>query len=793
MANELRPKPPEDQTHQRAVPPTKSEHVAQAPTTTNATPRTLHLKGFLRRLKDIEAQSPDSSLLFVLGSGASRPSGIKTGGEMVADWLEILYREDVAHESVAKDEWPTVATLGISGFDPKDPAASYPQVFSRTYYGRRKEGFDYLEKEIAGRDPSYGYSVLAQILAGTRHNVVVTTNFDNLVIDALSIYTTATPLICGHESLAGFIRTKPSRPQVVKVHRDLFYAPKNASDELGELPPQFADALRSLFATHVPIVIGYGGNDGSLMRVFEEMQPGTLSQGIYWCYRSVDPLPRRQILDMVTKHGGWLVPIKGFDELMIELQDALQCEPLDAFLATRGEERAKNYKERRDALGGTLAAATPPVKTNGAPTPSSDTSQTADALAALQSVLERNQSTRTAEQWDSLAKLEPDPAKRMLVYTKGLQMLPKSAWMHIYAGNFFASSPKTMAEADRLYKEAVLLVPQNAAILGNYANFLRVHRKDLDAAESMYKRALEAESENASNLGNYASFLADIRNDHDAAEAMYKRALAAEPKQAGNLGNYASFLAEIRKSPDAAEAMYKRALEAEPKHANNLGKYANFLLNTREDLDAAEAMLKRALEADPKNASNLGNYANFLRAYRNDHDAAEEVYKRALEVDPKNASNLSNYATFLAGIRNSLDAAEEMYQSALEADPKHVNNLGNYACFHFSASRNVEGLEMLDRAIASLDPSSPTAINAECWMYAYCCRPPKDQLEALARLKHLVVKDGVRTGDWDFAGVITQAKKMGHAESAWLPRLAQVLAGLESPASLDKWSAWAKA
>ncbi len=120
--------------------------------------------------------------------------------------------------------------------------------------------------------------MLAQILGETRNKVVVTTNFDNLVVDALSIYTTATPLICGHESLAGFIRTKPSRPQVVKVHRDLFYAPKNANDELGELPPPFADALKSLFATHVPIVIGYGGNDGSLMRVFEEMPSGMLSQ-----------------------------------------------------------------------------------------------------------------------------------------------------------------------------------------------------------------------------------------------------------------------------------------------------------------------------------------------------------------------------------------------------------------------------------------------------------------------------------------------------------------------------------
>jgi protein O-mannosyl-transferase len=771
----------------------QSSQVTQPPAATNASPQPLHLKGFIDRLKAIKAQSPDSSLLFVLGSGASRPSGIKTGGEMVADWLDILYKEDIAHESVARDKWPTAATLGIPGFDPKDPAASYPHLFTRTYRGRRKEGFDYLEEEIAGRDPSYGYSVLAQILADTRHNIVVTTNFDNLVIDALSIYTTATPLICGHESLAGFIRTKPSRPQVVKVHRDLFYAPKNASDELGALPSEFALALQELFKTHVPIVIGYGGNDGSLMRVFEEMTPGELAQGIYWCYRSKDPVPRQQILDMVAKHNGWLVPIKGFDELMIELQDALNLAPLDGFMATRGEQRAKNYKERRDALIGALAAATPSAKTNGSPMLSSDSSQTADALAALQSVLERNQGTRTAEQWDSLAKLEPDPAKKMLLYSAGLQKLPKSAWMHMYAAEFLATSPKTVAEADGLYKVAASLAPQNVAVLGNYANFLKNIRKDHDAAEAMYKRALEADLKEASNLGNYANFLTNIRKDHNAAEAMYKRALEADPNQATNLGNYATFLTSIRKDHNAPEAMYKRALEADPKHANNLGNYANFLTSIRKDHDAAEATFKRALEADPKDANNLGNYATFLTDIRKDHDAAEAMYKRVLEADPKDADCLVNYANFHTDIRKDHDAAEATFKRALEADPKHAHCLGNYARLLLSLDRIDEGLSIIDSALAATTAGTPGPLDAELQMYATCHWLPDRWRGALAGLKKLLITDKITTGDWSFEGVIAAAKKRGHPAAEWLDPLAAVCAGKADPSTLDAWEAWKKA
>ena len=187
----------------------------------------------------------------------------------------------------------------IPQFDPSNPAASYPQIFARAYRGRRAEGFDYLESEVAGRDPSFGYAVLAQILASTKHKVVVTTNYDNLVIDALSIYTKATALVCGNESLGGFIRRRPTRPEVVRIHQDWFYAPKHARAEFRALPEEFASALRELFEVHIPVVIGYGGHDGGLMDVLNDRDLD-LQQGLYWCYLKRGPKPRQEILDLVT-------------------------------------------------------------------------------------------------------------------------------------------------------------------------------------------------------------------------------------------------------------------------------------------------------------------------------------------------------------------------------------------------------------------------------------------------------------------------------------------------------------
>ena len=60
----------------------------------------IHISGFLDRVKTLTLRSVDSSLLFLLESGASRQPGIKTAREMVADWLEILRKEDPDHETV---------------------------------------------------------------------------------------------------------------------------------------------------------------------------------------------------------------------------------------------------------------------------------------------------------------------------------------------------------------------------------------------------------------------------------------------------------------------------------------------------------------------------------------------------------------------------------------------------------------------------------------------------------------------------------------------------------------------
>ncbi len=139
----------------------------------------------------------DKKFCFILGSGASKPSGIPTGGELTQKWMDELAE---MYDSKDLDSWK--AEEGISM---DDPAKDYSKIFDKRFELDKKEGFAFLEQVMDGKEPSCGYSILAQILEAKQHKIVITTNFDSLTEDALFIYTHKKPLVVGYEALAHYI------------------------------------------------------------------------------------------------------------------------------------------------------------------------------------------------------------------------------------------------------------------------------------------------------------------------------------------------------------------------------------------------------------------------------------------------------------------------------------------------------------------------------------------------------------------------------------------------------------
>jgi hypothetical protein len=198
-------------------------------------------------------------------------------------WLRELYEAE-NFERLAIDDWATPDRLGIAGFSVGDVANFYPQLYQRRYGDHEQAGYAFLESQMEGKEPSYGYSVLAYLLSETAHRVVITTNFDNLVADALSIHSSRFPLVIGHDALAQYAAVELRRPLVAKIHGALGFSPKNQPDDISQLPKGWQTALARILDRYTPVVIGYGGNDGSLMGFLHAL-PEHVPDRVFWCVR----------------------------------------------------------------------------------------------------------------------------------------------------------------------------------------------------------------------------------------------------------------------------------------------------------------------------------------------------------------------------------------------------------------------------------------------------------------------------------------------------------------------------
>ena len=269
----------------------------------------LSLSGFINEMKDVSKGPHQRKFCFVLGAGASRTSGIKSGQELVDIWdRELTIRNREGHL-----KWK--AEKGITD---ENKHSFYSQYYDRRFGREPGDGYNYLEKLMENAKPSAGYVMLAHLLSKTPHNVVVTTNFDHLIEDAVNYYAQEIPLVIGHEALAHYILRQTTRPTIVKIHRDLLLDPKSQTKELETLHENWEKSLSVIFSAYHPVFIGYAGNDKSLMDFLiknsEKFRDGTW-RFPYWMLYKSDTL-NGKVLEYVDKADGYVVMHDGFDKTL---------------------------------------------------------------------------------------------------------------------------------------------------------------------------------------------------------------------------------------------------------------------------------------------------------------------------------------------------------------------------------------------------------------------------------------------------------------------------------------------
>lgn len=405
-------------------------------------------KGLLAEIRKLHQQG--RSLAFILGAGASASSGIPTGGKLAYGWLQEWHQReclepDTDLQSWAREQLKNPAFITHQDAKPayQDAASHYATIFERRFAGDYTSGYAALEDAMEDAAPSVGYSILAKILDETHHRVVVTTNFDNLVADAMAIHASRSPLIVGHEALAGFARPQLRRPLVAKIHRDLHLAPKNDREGVNTLGQGWGNSLSQLFQYSTPLVLGYGGNDGSLMGFLNDLPAGHIPGRLFWCYR--DEPPAQNVLATIAKHSGVIVKISGFDEFMQELVKQVLPEFKLGQLVRDIDQLAKERKEKyREAI------------------------------------------KKNPDSWwvvELAAQAETDMDKREAIYREGLKKFPQSAELAGNFANFLADQRHDYDEAEHYYRKALELGPNDPYALANFAHLRLLRRQGDDLAQ----------------------------------------------------------------------------------------------------------------------------------------------------------------------------------------------------------------------------------------------------------------------------------------------------------------------
>lgn len=550
------------------------------------------MEGVLDELARVDSSMQDRHFAFILGSGASFSSNIPTGKDLAQSWLRDLHLRECTNGAPVED-WVTSSGIIEGDLTYERAAEFYPQIFERRFRGDRESGYAELEKHMDGKTPSLGYTLLAEIIQETRHKVVITTNFDNLVADALSMHAHKSPLVVAHESLVGFVRPQLRRPLVAKIHRDLYLNPINDQDGISNLEEGWKHALKKLFQHFTPIVIGYGGNDGSLMGLLNSLAPDDIAGRMVWCYKegaSIPPLAQQ----VLTRHDGIKVSIAGFDEFMLQLAGKLvpgfDLNRISERTEELGKKSAERYRKQAEHLLRKLAESN------------------RDKGDAIVPPLTQ---TRTGWwSWEIEAAAQTDSAKIDEIYRKGLAQYPESYELMYNYANFLAGAGNDTQAARAMYEAALIIAPDDRDVLCNYSALLErsmefdialevierawdLYPLDVDVqrvyarilgkktetvqATDMFRKALEAYPDYVPLLTDYADYLSDVLGDYAQADSYYQQAVSLAPSHERSAENYAKFLAFQYEKPDQAKIYYQKALELSPQDEDLRSSYTKYL------------------------------------------------------------------------------------------------------------------------------------------------------------------------------------------------------------------------
>jgi hypothetical protein len=253
----------------------------------------------------------------LVGSGLSRAAGIPTGWEITVDLIKQLAALDHVKEH---DDW----TQWYREKYDKEP--SYSEIIAEmasTSAERRAVLHRYIDAPEGEdvRKPTKAHHAIARLVASGAVRVVVTTNFDRLIENALREAGVEPTVIANADAIAGATPLIHSNCTVIKVHGDYLDARiKNTDAELEDYSPTMNALLDQVFDNFGLLIVGWSGEWDTALRSAILRAPSR-RYPVYWAARgNVSGLAQ----DLLDQRGGRSFPITDADAFFEKLVKRLR-------------------------------------------------------------------------------------------------------------------------------------------------------------------------------------------------------------------------------------------------------------------------------------------------------------------------------------------------------------------------------------------------------------------------------------------------------------------------------------
>lgn len=253
----------------------------------------------------------------LLGTGVSRSAGIKTSWEIVLELIrEIVHlREEDPEPSPEKwfhdtfHEEPNYSVL-LSEL----PTETERMNYLRRYFEPTDE-----EREEGKKVPTPAHKAIARLVKNDYVRVILTTNFDKLMEQALEEAGITPTVVISEYNLNSALPIVHSGCTVVKLHGD-YLDPKtmrNTLSELSEYPDSLKEYLKRVFDEFGLIVCGWSGKwDGALRKAIID-SPSRRRFSTWWLSRGEVKEEAKLLLSHCKAE---VVFIKSADEFFTNLE-----------------------------------------------------------------------------------------------------------------------------------------------------------------------------------------------------------------------------------------------------------------------------------------------------------------------------------------------------------------------------------------------------------------------------------------------------------------------------------------